>query len=119
MDLGRVDIAMMSVYLIQGYNLTLNLFNFYLVHFNKILDLFSMTSRLPLWLTQGKESPCNAGDLGSIPGLGRSSREGNSYPFQYSCLENSMDRGAWQATWGRKESDTTARISLSQYDLNT
>ena len=79
MDLGRVDIAMMSVYLIQGYNLTLNLFNFYLVHFNKILDLFSMTSRLPLWLTQGKESPCNAGDLGSIPGLGRSSREGNSY----------------------------------------
>ena len=46
----------------------------------------------------GKESTCNAGDLGSIPGLRRSPGEGNSYPLQYSCLENSMDRGAWQAT---------------------
>ena len=46
----------------------------------------------------GKESACNAGDLGSIPGLGRSLGEGNSYPLQYSCLENPMDRGAWQAT---------------------
>ena len=43
----------------------------------------------------GKESACNVGDLGSIPELGRSSGEGNSYPFQYSGLENSMDRGAW------------------------
>ena len=48
------------------------------------------------------------GDLGLIPGLGRSPGEGNGNPPQYSCLENSMDRGAWQATpWGRKESDTT------------
>ena len=46
----------------------------------------------------GKESACNAGDLGSIPGLGRSPEEGNSYAFQYSGLENPMDRGAWQAT---------------------
>ena len=46
----------------------------------------------------GKESACNAGDLGSVPGLGRSRREGNSNPLQYSCLENPMDRGAWQAT---------------------
>ena len=45
-----------------------------------------------------KESTCNAGDPGSIPGLGRSIGEKNSNPFQYSCLENSMDRGAWQAT---------------------
>ena len=45
-----------------------------------------------------KESAVNAGDPGSIPGLGRSPREGNGYPLQYSCLENSMDRGAWQAT---------------------
>ena len=44
----------------------------------------------------GKES-CYAGDLGLIPGLGRSPGEGNSYPFQYSGLEKSMDRGAWQA----------------------
>ena len=41
----------------------------------------------------GKESICNAGDLGVIPGLGRSPREGNGYLLQYSCLENSMDRG--------------------------
>ena len=43
------------------------------------------------------ESACNVGDLGSIPGVGRSPGEGNSYPHQYSGLENSMDRGAWQA----------------------
>ena len=40
----------------------------------------------------------DAGDAGSIPGLGRSPGEGNGNPLQYSCLENSMDRGAWQAT---------------------
>ena len=45
-----------------------------------------------------KEFACNAGDLGSIPGLGRSPREGNGNPLQYSCLENPMDGGAWQAT---------------------
>jgi len=45
-----------------------------------------------------KESACNARDLDSIPGLESSPREGNGYPLQYSCLENSMDRGAWQAT---------------------
>ena len=45
-----------------------------------------------------KESAYDAGYLSLIPGLGRSSGEGNSYPFQYSCLENPMDRGAWQAT---------------------
>ena len=44
-----------------------------------------------------KESACSAGDLGSIPGSGRSPGEGNSNPLQYSCLENPMDRGAWQA----------------------
>ena len=45
---------------------------------------------LPLWLS-GKESACNAGDLGLIPGLGRSPGEGKGYPLQYSGLENSMD----------------------------
>ena len=55
-----------------------------------------------------KESACHAGNLGSILGLGRSPGEGNGYPLQYSCLENSMDRGAWQVTpWGRKELDVT------------
>ena len=45
----------------------------------------------------GKETACNAGDLGSIPGSGRSPGEGNGNPLQQSCLENSMDRGAWRA----------------------
>ena len=48
-----------------------------------------------------KNPPANAGDgrdLGSIPGSGRSPGEGNGNPLQYSCLENSMDRGVWQAT---------------------
>ena len=44
----------------------------------------------------GKKSTCNAGDVGSIPGLGRSPGGGHGNPLQYSCLENSMDRGAWQ-----------------------
>ena len=46
----------------------------------------------------GKESACNAGNPGSIPVSGRSPGEGNGNPLQYSCLENPMDRGAWQAT---------------------
>ena len=45
-----------------------------------------------------KESACNAGDLDSIPGSRRSPGEGSGNPFQYSCLENSMDRGTWRAT---------------------
>ena len=51
-------------------------------------------SRLPGG-SDGKASDYNAGDPGSIPGLGRFSREGNGNPLQYSCLENPMDRGAW------------------------
>ena len=43
--------------------------------------------------SDSKDYACNAGDLSSIPGLGRSPGEGNGYPLQYSCLENSMDRG--------------------------
>ena len=48
--------------------------------------------------SEGKESAGSAGDLASIPGSGRSPGEGNSNPLQYSCLENSMDREAWQAS---------------------
>ena len=48
--------------------------------------------------SEDKASACNAGDLGSIPGLGRSPGEGIGNPLQYSCLENPMDRGAWWAT---------------------
>ena len=48
--------------------------------------------------SDGKETACNAGDPGLIPGLVRHPGEGNSNPLQYSCLENAMDRGAWRAT---------------------
>ena len=48
--------------------------------------------------SDGKESACDAGDLGLIPRSGRSPGEGNGYPLQYSCLENFVGRGAWRAT---------------------
>ena len=48
--------------------------------------------------SDGEESICNAGDLGLIPGSGRSPGGGNGNPLQYSCLENPMNRGAWWAT---------------------
>ena len=58
--------------------------------------------------SDGKESACNAGDLGSIPRSGRSPGEENGNPLQYSCLENSMDRGSPR---DRKESDMTEQLT--------
>ena len=46
--------------------------------------------------SNGKESACNAGDPGLIPGSGRSPGEGNGYSLQYSCVENSIDKGGWE-----------------------
>ena len=66
---------------------------------------------LPPHSLVGKSSACNAGDPGSIPGSGRCPGKGNGNPLQYSCLENPIDRGAWQATVHR-----TARVG---HDLGT
>ena len=73
--------------------------NWALTHTHTHTHTFNNPSQR-LWaslVTQmGKECACNGGDPGSIPGFGRSPGEGNGNPLQYSCLENSMDRGAWQ-----------------------
>ena len=61
-----------------------------------------------------KASACNAGDLGLIPGSGRSPGEGNGNPLQYSCLENPMDGGAWWATVHRV---TKSRTRLNDFTL--
>ena len=64
----------------------------------------------------GKESACNAGDLSLSPGSGRSPGKGNSYPLQYSCLVNSMDRRAWWTTAHEgTESDPTWRLTASAF----
>ena len=67
---------------------------------------------LSTWLS-GKESTCQAGDSGLIPGSGRSPGEGNGNTLQYSCLGSPMDRGAWRATvhGGHKESDTDEQLN--------
>ena len=75
--------------------------------FTFFLSLHSL-KELP-WRLSGKESACHVGDLGSIPGLGRSPGEGKGYPLQYSGLENSMD----YSPWGRKELDMREQLSLS------
>ena len=68
--------------------------------------------------SDSKESICNAGDLGSIPGLGRSPGAGNGYPLGDSCLENPRVRGAWRATVHRvTESDTTELLSTHKRQL--
>ena len=64
---------------------------------------------LPRWLS-AKESACHAGDVGSIPGSGRSPGEGSGNPLRYSCLGNPMDQGAWQAT--------AHRVAKSQTQLS-
>ena len=66
--------------------------------------------------SDGKESACNAGDAGLIPGWGRSPGEGNGYPLQYACLEKSMDRGAW---WATVHGITKSRTRLNSSHTHT
>ena len=80
-------------------------------HRNSLVDVWNLESFSGG--SDGKESACNAGDLGLIPGSGRSSGEETGHPLKYSCLENSTDRGAYKSThpWGRRESDTAERLT--------
>ena len=66
-----------------------------------------------------KASASNVGDLGSIPGLGRSPGEGNGNPLQYSCLENPMDRGAWRATVHGVAKSRTRLSDFTSLHFNT
>ena len=77
-----------------------------------VLPMVTLRSTYPRFLggSDGKEFACNAGDRGSISRLGRSPGGGNGNSFQYSCLEDSMDRGVWQ--------DTVQGIAKSQIQLS-
>ena len=93
-----------------------------------IWNFFLMNGQISLirpiflsWWLISKEFACNAGDLGLIPGSGRSFGEGNGNPLQYSCLENPIDpidRGAWWP-WGHKESDTTMQLNSNRRPIFT
>ena len=73
----------------------------------------------PLYGSEDKASACNAGDPGSIPGLGRSPGEGNGNPLPYSCLENPMDRGAqWATVHGVSKSRTRLSDCTALYELH-
>ena len=96
-------------------------------HVHKQLSIkITQTRGLPTWLS-GKESPASTGDtkdMGSIPGSGSSTEEGNGNPLQYSCLENPIDRGAWQAAvhgitkrWTRWSTHTQkVKLGLSEIE---
>ena len=79
------------------------------------VHLFYLTNPYSIYVgfpggSDSKESTCKAGDLGSIPGLGRYPEGVRGNPLQYSCLENPMDRGAW---WGTVHAVTKSRTQLS------
>ena len=83
-----------------------------------LVDVLAMNKLLfseavPRWFS-GKESTSNTGDVGSIPGLGRSPGEGNDHPLQYSCLENPHGQRSLTgySPWGHKESDTTEHARM-------
>ena len=96
-----------------------------------LCDLTSLSSHFLMWKrglkivqlhTEGfpgssdnKGSACNAGNLGLTPGSERSPGEGNGNLLQYSCLENPMDGGAWQATWSCRQSDTTEQLHFLSF----
>ena len=92
-------------------------FSMYIIKENLIYLCLTHCYGLPQWLSS-KESTCNAGDLDSIPGLGKSPGEGHSNPLRYSCLENPHGQRslAGYSLWCRKESHTTERLSTAQHN---
>ena len=108
MNLERTIQSEVSQTNIPGYRLYVeakiwNKWTYLWNRLTKMTDMWLPMSRgqgLPWWLRwlKKKNSTCNAGDLGSIPGWGRAPGGGHGDPLQYSCLENPMDRGAWQPT---------------------
>ena len=100
------------------------IFSFVVVIFSIACWLYFQVWNLSVWIDRGvpggsdsKESACNAGDPSSIPGLGRSPGEGHLNSLQYSCLQNSMNRGNWWATvHGVAKSDTSEWITLPWID---
>ena len=101
-DVSRKDCTQCGCGIILQAFLCLN----YLLHILQNSPWIVISFKRSLWVSNGlsggsdgKESACNAGDWGLIPGLGRSPEEGNGYPLQYSSLESSMDRRAWRATF--------------------
>ena len=108
-DFSRVVMAKFCVLNVMVVSQIVNVTKFYKIIYNKLCILKSFPGG-----SDGKESAFSAGDLGSIPGSGRSPRKRNGSPPQYSCLENSMDRGAWWATvHGVTKSDRTEQLTLS------
>ena len=83
------------------------------------INVFFMSVGFP-GSSGGKESACKVGDVSLIPGLGRPPREGSGYSLQYSCLQNSMDRGAWWATaHGVTQSQTRLSDQHSHFHTHT
>ena len=96
--------ALTQTYILNGLNLCFLTFIFHFTLFRDCSD--------------GKESACKVGGLSSIPGPGRSPGEGNGSPLQYSCLENSTGRGAWQAT-ASGASKSRTRLSATERTQHT
>ena len=99
--------------------------NFWLPSSKDVKSLLKYLGKIIIFVgfpggSDGKESACNAGDMGSIPGLGRSPGERHGNPLHYPCLENLHGQRSLTgySPWGHKESDTTERLSLScQYSM--
>ena len=96
------------------HNVLISMFSPNLLKDCKYIDKFIHLGGFPGG-SDCKESASRTGDLGSVPGLGRSRGERNDYPLPYSCLENSIDRGTWlgYSPWGCKDLDTIEQLSLS------